>query len=60
MYVIQRKHQHWKDKWDVLYGSYPTIEDAKAAYEKLTPLHSPDYRIMEEYTVTRYKAVKGN
>ena len=60
MYVIQMKPLHWQEKWVVLYGRYPTINEAKAAYEELNPPHRPDYRIMEEYTVTRYKAVKGN
>ena len=55
MYVLQRRFREW-DKWDTLYGRYKTLCEARETLEK-----RPDKtlcRIAEEYTVTRYKAVK--
>ncbi len=37
---------------------YNTLSDARAAYDALPRVLRPDYRIAEEYTVTRYKLVK--
>jgi hypothetical protein len=45
----------WHHKWATRPEKYKTIEEAKAAFEKL-PIKT-EHRIMEEYTVTRYKAV---
>lgn len=62
MYVLQQKPQHWKNKWDTWSERYPTIEEAKAAYDIMSPRTLFPLRIMEEYTytVTRYKAVNAN
>lgn len=37
---------------------YATLAEAQAAYDGLPRVMWPDYRIAEEYTVTRYKPVK--
>jgi hypothetical protein len=55
MYVLQYRVHSW-DKWDPLSKRYPTVEEAKAELAK-QPFKSM-FRIAEEYTVVRYKAVK--
>lgn len=37
---------------------YTTLAEALTAYDALPHVLWPDYRIAEEYTVTRYKPVK--
>lgn len=54
MYVIQYRVHDW-GKWSTCPKRYPTLEEAKAAYSTL--LAKSMYRIAEEYTVVRYKAV---
>ena len=55
MFVIQDK---FRDKWFLRSGpKYKTLDEARAALEKLPMNHS--CRIAEEYTVTRYKAVRN-
>jgi hypothetical protein len=55
MYVLQYRVHHWDTTWKAGAKRYPTYEEVKAAYDKL-PFKS-DYRVAEEYTVVRYKAV---
>ena len=47
----------WNKKWETLIGeSFDTLDEAKAALASRP--FPKDYRIVEAYTVTRYKAVK--
>lgn len=47
-----------KPKWEMLYGEeFDTLEEAKAALEAKGSF-KPGYRIVEAYTVVRYKPVK--
>ena len=56
MYVIQYlAYPTWHNKWVAAPVRFQTLEAARAAFDKL-PIKA-DHRIMEEYTVTRYKAV---
>jgi len=58
MYVIQERENSWSKKYktvDYLPG-YKTLPEARAAFEELTFQFL--YRIAEEYTVTRHRAVK--
>ena len=55
MYVLQFRANRW-DKWETMCTRYPTIETAKEAL-KGNPFQSL-YRVAEEYTVIRYKAVR--
>lgn len=55
MYVLQRKWHDW-DAWEVASKRYPTLVEAQSAYDHL--LVKLMYRIAEEYTVVRYKAVR--
>lgn len=55
MYVLQRKWHDW-DAWEVASKRYPTLTEAQEAYNRL--IVKARYRIAEEYTVVRYKAVK--
>ena len=56
MYVIQYlTAPEWHHKWAAESKRYPTLEEAKAAFDKL-PMKS-GYRIAEEYTVIRYKPI---
>jgi hypothetical protein len=58
MYVIQYlEYPEWNHKWAVMSVRFATLKEAQAAYDKLPIKHG--HRIMEEYTVTRYKAVKS-
>jgi len=56
MFVIQRKEHPWSKTWETESDRYPTLEEARVEYGKR--LYKTEYRIMEEYTVIRYKAVK--
>ena len=56
MYVLQWRVHHWENKWTTGRKKYPTLKEAQDAFDNL-PFKS-DYRIAEEYTVTRYKAVR--
>lgn len=56
MYVIQYlSYPPWNHKWVACPQKYPTLKQAQDAYDKL--LDKSGHRIMEEYTVVRYKAV---
>ncbi len=55
MYVLQYRVREW-DKWETMLDKFPTIEKAQAELAK-QPIKSM-FRIAEEYTVVRYKAVK--
>lgn len=59
MYVIQERFREW-DKWETQHykGRFKTLPEAKAALSTM-PFPS-QCRVAQEYTVTRYKAVKGN
>ena len=54
MFVLQQRIREW-DKWTTLYKRYPTYAEAEKALEQM-PFRIT-YRIAEEYTVTRFKAV---
>ena len=58
MYVIQERRRQWLDKWDKVhsFGRFKEIAEARAVIDK-QPIKSM-YRIAEEYTVVRYKAVR--
>lgn len=58
MYVIQERVKPWSDKYETLkyLPRYSTLAEARAALEKRS--FKSMCRIAEEYTVTRYKAVK--
>lgn len=57
MYVIQYlTYPEWNHKWGTTGNRYPTLKEAQSAFDSLPIKHG--YRIAEEYTVTRYKAVK--
>ena len=64
MYVIQfRSHSY--DNWTTSSVRFGTLDEARAAFTKNRPdlaksgVTATDYeRIAEEYTVTRYKALK--
>lgn len=55
MYVLQFRMNKW-DKWETMCTRYPTVAEAKETI-KDNPFKS-NYRVAEEYTVVRYKAVK--
>ena len=55
MYVLQYRVHDW-EKWRAINFKFQTVDEAKAALEK-EPFKSM-YRIAEEYTEIRYKAVK--
>lgn len=61
-YFIQRKDKLWDNKswrtWDD--EPFETVEAAREAAEKTCLNKKPgvEYRIVESYTVTRYKPVK--
>ncbi len=58
MYIIQRRipdHGNW---YSFSEHRYPTLEQAQMAFDKLHKRPEAVYRIAEEYTVTRYKAVR--
>ena len=62
MYVIQRKYLK-SDKWSVLHsygngGRIETMEEARSILDKMSKVEGIFFRVAEEYTVTRYKAVK--
>lgn len=58
MFVIQYlSYPSWHNKWVAYREKYSTLEEAKAAFEKLQ--FKSEHRIAEEYTVTRYKVVKA-
>lgn len=54
-YVIQRRENHWSNRW-VVRSEHETLEEAKAELAKLQ--FQQEYRIAEAYTVVRYKPVK--
>ena len=54
-YVIQRRENHWSNRW-VVRSEHETLEEAKAELAKLP--FQQEYRIAEAYTVIRYKPVK--
>lgn len=54
-YVIQRRENHWSNRW-VVRSEHHTLEEAKEEFQKL--LFKAEYRIAEAYTVVRYKQVK--
>ena len=54
-YVIQRRENHWSNRW-VVRSEHETLEEAKAELAKLP--FQQEYRIAEAYTVVRYKPVK--
>ena len=54
-YVIQRRKNHWSNRW-VVRSEHETLEEAKAELAKLP--FQQEYRIAEAYTVVRYKPVK--
>jgi hypothetical protein len=54
MFVIQWRIHEW-DKWTTRSTRYPTIGEARKAFDKLP--YKTGCRIAEEYTVVRYKAV---
>ena len=54
-YAIQERLHYWDKKWTI-YKEYETLDEAKAAFERLPS--KTDYRIVEAYTVIRYKKVK--
>ena len=57
MYVLQMLEKAWGDKYITLEDPrYKTLEEARAALNA-KPGKS-QYRIAEEYTITKYKAVK--
>ena len=57
MYVIQERTKPWENKWVTLeLYRFETLERAMEILNKL-PMKQ-NYRIAEEYTVTRYKPVK--
>lgn len=56
MFVIQYlTYPEWHHKWAAAPERYSTLEEAKAAFDKL-PMKC-GYRIAEEYTVIRYKPI---
>ncbi len=55
MYVLQWRAHDW-DKWTTGVKRYETLKEAQKAYDDLH--FKNDYRIAEEYTVIRYKAVR--
>ena len=63
-YVIQRRENHWSNRWVVRSEhetleeakEHETLEEAKAELAKLP--FQQEYRIAEAYTVVRYKPVK--
>lgn len=55
-YVIQFKIKPWDTKWVTGATRYDTLEEARAAFGKLSDKR--DHRIAEAYTVVRYKPVK--
>jgi len=59
-FVIQEKEKPWVEKWKVSpdYPKFKTADEARLMIEKLPKLTQPLYRVAEEYTVIRYKAVK--
>lgn len=57
MYVIQSRVTE-SQPWFVVSERYKSMGEAKSALELLNPLLKIHARIAEEYTVTRYKAVK--
>jgi len=67
MYVIQyfiRGNGFKPGAWHVCFADgapkrYPTLGQAKTAFDGMNRLDRIDKRIAEEYMVTRYKAVKG-
>jgi hypothetical protein len=60
MYVIQERVKPWIEKYETLHskGRFKTLPEAREAFEGLPKLLQISCRIAEEYTVTRYKAVK--
>ena len=54
-YVIQRRENHWSNRW-VVRSKHETLEEAKEEFQKLT--FKAEYRIAAAYTVVRYKPVK--
>lgn len=54
-YVIQRRENHWSNRW-VVRSKHETLEEAKTEFAKI--LFQQEYRIAEAYTVVRYKPVK--
>ena len=57
MYVIQERFKEW-DRWETIpYRRFKTLEEARAALSEFPKLSV--YRIAEEYTVTKYKAVRS-
>ena len=55
MFVLQWRVKDW-DKWNTCDARYKTLAEARAALNS-KPCKI-GYRIAEEYTVVRYKAVK--
>lgn len=54
-YFLQFQKFHW-DKWETLSPGFDTLEEAKAALAR-RPIKT-GYRIVEAYTVIRYKPVR--
>jgi len=60
VFVIQEKVRPWKSEYEKPYPHqrYKTLEEARTAFDSLPKIIQVNSRIAEEYTVTRYKAVK--
>lgn len=55
-YALQVRFHEW-EKWETLSGQYATIQEAERARQGKPFLNL--YRIVESYTVVRYKPVRG-
>ena len=57
MYRLQMRKTAWSNAYITLPERYETLDEARMALDE-KGMARPEYRIVEEYTVIRYKEVK--